>query len=266
MALGGGYVAADAGYINLPFALPFHVMPQKAKAPVTNTMPVTSVTTKTTPTTPKTTTTTLKDVAPVLSATFSGPTASYTNKDLGVSFNYPKIWGDIKLATEQSELKKGSRYVLTFSNLKLISAGLLTRDYEEPARDGHCPTTLGIYPAATLESYRNGYKEGDSETNTSTAKSSTRILLSNSQEFVYENFFAGENDGYPVCNSVTLGGLRGFATKSPTTGIEFFWSTMDTAKEIPVSEFATYKNDPTKYMANADRQDLLAVVKSVKEL
>lgn len=64
---------------------------------------------------------------------------AFSNSDIGISFAYPKTWGDAKLgpSPESTHLVAGSEYQIDFTLNKSITAGVISTDRKHDPNGGH---------------------------------------------------------------------------------------------------------------------------------
>ncbi len=216
---------------------------------------------KATDTTAETETATQTETKPTVPEGF----VLYENKDLGIKFTHPKVWGTVTAAKKDIGSGGNGHYVtFDFSGETKVKAGLVSKDIEVGA-DGTCYVFLGVWPEETFLSTKQYIKEGDGE-NTGDYKTTTHFLKDTNDTLIYENFEAGTSEGLGGCLHASIHGTKLFK-HATYGGIEFFWGQKDQDYlVVPVSEFAKYKADPEDYISKADRENFITTVSSADAL
>jgi hypothetical protein len=64
---------------------------------------------------------------------------AFSNSDTGISFAYPKTWGDVKIgpSPESAHLVAGSEYQIDFTLNKSVTAGVVSTDRKHDPNAGH---------------------------------------------------------------------------------------------------------------------------------
>jgi hypothetical protein len=225
VALVGAYCLIDAGVVNAGFKMPFHIFKQKdatTAAPEVTPAPV---------------------VAPV--QTPEPTVTEYTSQELGLSFSYPKAWGDVLVSTTIAKNESGKRALLTFSKEPKVMVGMKSKAWTiaAPDVDQMCKTVGFIKDPVMTTDLGNGRK----------------VISITGNKRVVEQMEGG------LCGDIALSGYVPFSKNTTYAGAEISYRDKVTDKFDLAQRIADYQKNETKYFPTTLQRQIIDVTNSVTE-